>query len=95
MIETLQQKLLPPPKKYGTDSIKRFYKDLDINSTKFRLNPTTEDIVLKLLKNIAISKIVGISNFGKIFKGSCSHFRETSHQNMISVTYVNGSLITN
>ena len=50
MTKTLLQKLPPPPKKYGIDSVKHFYKDLNI-TTKFQLKPTTEDIVLKLLKN--------------------------------------------
>ena len=62
MSETLQQKLLPTPNKYGTGSVKRFYKDLDITK-KFRLNPTSKDNVLKLLKNIAISKAASIDNF--------------------------------
>ena len=49
MASTLLQKLPPPPNKYGIDSVKSFYKDLNI-TTKFQLKPTTEDIVLKLLK---------------------------------------------
>ena len=55
------QKLPPTPKKYGIDSVKHFYKDLNI-TTKFQLKPTTEDIVLKLLKNIDTSKGAGIDN---------------------------------
>ena len=54
MAKTLLQKLPPPPNKYGIDSVKNFYKNLNI-TTKFQLKPTTEDIVLKLLKNIDIS----------------------------------------
>ena len=57
----LLQKLPPPPNKYGIDSIKIFYKNLNI-TTKFQLKPTTEVIVLKLLKNIDISKAAGIDN---------------------------------
>ena len=57
MAKTLLQKLPPPPKKYGIDSVKHFYKDLNI-TTKFELKPTTEDIVLKLLANIDISNVL-------------------------------------
>ena len=45
--------------KYGIDSVKFFYKDLNI-TTKFQLKPRTECIVLKLLKNIDISKVADI-----------------------------------
>ena len=61
MAETLLQKLPPPPNKYGIDSVNKFYKDLDI-TTKFQLKQATEDVVLKLLKNIEISKAAGIDN---------------------------------
>ena len=40
MAKTLLQKLSPPPNKYGIDSVKDFYKDLNITS-KFQLKPTT------------------------------------------------------
>ena len=59
--ETLLQKLLPPPNKYGIDLVKKINKDWEITA-KFQLKPTTEDIVLKLLKNINISKAAGIDN---------------------------------
>ena len=60
--ERLLQKLPPPPDKYGIDSVKKIYRDLNI-TTKFQLKPTTEDIVLKLLRNIDISKAAVIENF--------------------------------
>ena len=47
MAETLLRKLPPPPNKYGIDSVKSFYKDLNV-TTKLQLKPTTEDIVMKL-----------------------------------------------
>ena len=57
-----------PPNKYGIDSVKHFSKDLNITS-KFQLQPTTEDTVLKLLKNIEISKAASIDNLpGRILK---------------------------
>ena len=77
MAKTLLQKLPSPPNKYGIDSVKMFYKDLNI-TTKFQLKPTTEDIVLKLLKSIDISKAAGIDNL----PGWCSHFSKTSNRNM-------------
>ena len=61
MAKTLLQKPPPPPNKYGIDSAKKFYKDLNI-TTKFQLKPATEDIALKLLKNIDISKAAVIVN---------------------------------
>ena len=45
--ETVLQKFPPPSNKNDIDSVKIFYKDLDI-ITKFQLKPTTE--VLKLQK---------------------------------------------
>ena len=43
------------------DSTKKFYKDLDI-TTNLQLKATTEDIVLKIFKNIDTSKAAGIDN---------------------------------
>ena len=54
--------------KYGIDSVKSFRKNLII-ITKFELKQTTKDIVLKLLKNIDISKAAGINNLpGRFLK---------------------------
>ena len=66
MAKTLLQKLPPPTQKYDIDSVKNFYKNLNI-TTKFQLKPTTEDIVLKLLKNIDISKAAGVDNLPERF----------------------------
>ena len=66
MAETLLQKLPPPTQKYDIDSVKKFYKNLNI-TTKFQLKPTTKDFVLKLLKNIDISKAAGVKIFLKNF----------------------------
>ena len=47
-----------------------FYKDLD-TTTKFQLKPTTQDIILKVLKNIDISKAAGIDDvLGRFLKDS-------------------------
>ena len=43
------------------DSKKNFTKNLNI-TTKFQLKATTEDIVLKLLRNIDISKAAALDN---------------------------------
>ena len=68
MAETLLQKLPPPPNKYGIDSVKKFYKNLNI-TTKCQLKPATEDIVLKLARNIDISKAAGVDNLpGRFLK---------------------------
>ena len=44
MTKTLLQKLPLPPNKYGIDSVKKFYKNINI-TTKFQLKPATEDII--------------------------------------------------
>ena len=59
-------KLSLPPNIYGIDSVKKFYKNLNI-TTKFQLKPTTEDIVLKLLKIFDISKAAGVGNLRGTF----------------------------
>ena len=66
MAKTLLQKLVPPPSKYGIDSVKNFYKNLNITA-KLQLKPTTEDIVLKVLKNIDTSTAVGVDNLPERF----------------------------
>ena len=45
MVKTLLEKVLPPPNKYGIDSV----KNLEITT---KLKPTTEDGILKLLKSL-------------------------------------------
>ena len=68
MAKTLLQKLPPPPNKYRIDSVKSFDKNLNI-TTKFQLKPTTEDIVLKIFKNIDISNAAGVDNLpGRFLK---------------------------
>ena len=68
MAKTLLQKLPPHPNKYGIDSVKNFYKDLNI-TTNFQLKPINEDVVLKVLKNIVISQAAGIDNLpGRFLK---------------------------
>ena len=81
MAKTLLQKLPPPPNEYGIDSVKSFYKDLNI-TTKFQLKPTTEDIVLKLLKNIDIAKAAGIDNLPGRFLKDGAVLSNNSNQNM-------------
>ena len=66
MAKLLLQKVPSPPNKHGIDSVQNFYKDLHI-TTKYHLKPATEDIVLKLLKNIDISKTAGIDNLHRRF----------------------------
>ena len=81
MAEILLQKLPPLPNTYGIDSVKKNYKDID-KTIKFQLKPTTEDIVLKLLKNIVISKAVGIDNLLGRFLEDGAVISKTSNQNM-------------
>ena len=65
------QKLPPSPNKYGINSVKIVYKILNI-TTKFQLKKTTECIVLKLLKNIDISKAAGVDNLPGRFLKDCA-----------------------
>ena len=51
MAEALPEKLPPSPNKYGIDSVKFFFKDLE-RTTKFQFKPTNEDGILKLLKSL-------------------------------------------
>ena len=68
MAKTLLQKLPPPPKQIWYWFGKNVCKNLNI-TTKFQLKPTTENVVLKLLKNIDISKAAGVDNLpGRFLK---------------------------
>ena len=71
MAKTLQQKLPPPSNKYGIDSVKNIYKNLNI-TPKFQLKSTTEDIVLNLFKNIDISKEASVDNLPGRFLKDCA-----------------------
>ena len=62
--ETLLEKLLLPPNKYGIDSINQFYKNLNITS-KSQLKPTMK--MLKILKNIETSKAAATDNLSGRF----------------------------
>ena len=62
--ETLLEKFLHPPNKYGIDSINQFYKDLNI-TTKSQLKLTMK--MLKILKNIETSKAAAIDNLSGRF----------------------------
>ena len=53
-------------KKFASSIFTLLHYNLNI-TTKFQLKPTTEDIALKLLKNIDISKAAGVDNCLGIF----------------------------
>ena len=63
----LLEKLPPPTNKFGSDSVKEFYKPLKLQEKKFSFNPCTEAEVLKLLNAIDPSKSVGLDNLGGKF----------------------------
>ena len=68
MAKNIATKASTSQSKYGIDSVKIFYKDLNI-TTNFELKPTTENIVLKLLKNTDIFKATGVDNLpGRFLK---------------------------
>ena len=63
----LLEKLPPPTNRFGSDSVKGFYKPLNIQDKNFSFNLCTEAEVLKLLLNIDPSKSVGLDNLGGKF----------------------------
>ena len=79
--KTLLQNLPRPPNKYGIDSVKIFYKDLNI-TTKFHLKPTTKDVFLKLFKKYCHFQGSRYLQSSWIFKGWCSHFGKTTNRNI-------------
>ena len=75
MVKTLLEKLLPPPNKYGIDSVKH----LEITT---KLKPTTEDGILKLLKSLKFLRQQLLIIFLEGFKEWHNHFSKNNMQNM-------------
>ena len=63
----LVRKLPLPTSIFGTNSVKEYYRHLNLEQNNFSFTPTTEEIVLKLLQSIDPSKAVGIDNIGGKF----------------------------
>ena len=63
----LVKDLPTPTNTFGMDSIQKYYSDLNLQNQHFTLQPTTNEVVLKLLEEINPSKAVGIDNMGGKF----------------------------
>ena len=68
-------KLPNPPCKFGAESIKRYYKHLNLAKQKFILHHATEENVLKRLEGIDPTKAAGLDNLaGKFLKDGAPIF---------------------
>ena len=64
----LVAKLPPPSNRFGITSVRKYYQDvLNLLPCKFTFSFVTEDLVLKLLKDINIDKAAGIDNLSEKF----------------------------
>ena len=64
----LLAKLPPPSKRFGITSVRKYYQNiLDLLPCKFELANVSEDLILKLLKNINVNKAAGIDNLSGRF----------------------------
>ena len=65
----LVKKLPHPPNKFGIETVKRYYKNYNLEKKNFTLKQVTEEAVLELLLSINISKAAGFDNLsGKFLK---------------------------
>ena len=63
----LLKELPMPTNLFGIDSVQKYYSNLNQENKQFSLQPTTEEIILKLLQEINFAKAVGIDNIGGKF----------------------------
>ena len=65
----LVKKLPRPPNKFGIETVKRYYKNYNLEKKNFTLNQVTEEAVLELLLSVNTSKAAGLDNLsGKFLK---------------------------
>ena len=63
----------PPPNKFGTRTIKEYYKNLNLEGESFAFEPTAHAVVLKLLGGLNPLKSAGLDNLaGKFLKEGVS-----------------------
>ena len=60
-------KLPAPTNKFGTESVKDYYRHLNVEGNNFKFSLTSNDIVLNLLEDINPTKAVGIDNLSGRF----------------------------
>ena len=63
----LVKNLPDPPNKFGKESVKKYYNNMNLDEKNFCFKPTNYSIVLKHLLNINLSKSGGIDNLGGKF----------------------------
>ena len=69
----LVEKLPTSTNKFGIDSIKTYYQNLNLEENYFLLKPTNEVVILKLLEDINPSKVAGLDNLrGKFLRDGAS-----------------------
>ena len=69
----LVKKLPNPPNKFGTGTVREYYKNLNLEEKSFTFEPTTHAVVLKLLEDLNPSKGAGLDNIaGKFLKEGAS-----------------------
>ena len=77
----LLKKLQNPPNKYGKDTVKKYYENLNLVGKSFSFEPVTHASVLKLLQQLNPSKSAGIDNLtGKVLSSKCPSFSLTYHR---------------
>ena len=67
MANDLVGKLPVATNKFGIESIKIYYKNLNLEENCFLLKPTNETVILKLLDAINPSKAAGMDNLSGKF----------------------------
>ena len=73
LAKELVKKLPNPPRRFGIENVKEYYKKLNLGNEKFKLHHTNRDNVLKLLEGINPSKAAGPDNLaGKFLKDGAS-----------------------
>ena len=69
----LVRQLPLPTSMFGTNSVKEYYRHLNLENKNYNFTQTTEDMVLALLQKIDPSKAVGLDNVGgKFIKDSAT-----------------------
>ena len=63
----LVRQLPLPTNMFGTNSVKEYYRHLNLENNNFRFTQTPEETVLVLLQKIDPSKAVGLDNLGGRF----------------------------
>ena len=73
----LLKELPKPTNLFGTDSVQKYYSHLNLQNKQFSLQPTTKEVILKLLQEINSAKAVGIDNIGcKFLKDEITIFAD-------------------